>query len=379
MTAVVTGVAGFVGSHLAEALVEAGHRVVGIDCLTDYYDAAAKRQNLRLLGGRANFEFVLADLRTAELEPMLAGADVVFHQAGQPGVRKSWSTGFVDYSTHNIVGTQRLLEAARRVRCPRVVYASSSSVYGNAPAYPTSEASLPHPHSPYGVTKLAAEHLCSLYAANWGLPTVSLRYFTVYGPRQRPDMAFRRLIDAAVDGRSFALYGSGRQVRDFTYVGDVVAANLAAGGADVAPGTVVNIAGGASASMNEVIELVGELTGAPVALERQPAMPGDVERTGGTIDAADRSLGWAPVTSLRDGLEAQVAWSRRRLAERDRRSPIGAVDGLPDPASDPAPDPAADRVPEPASEPARRRGPRTTIRVLDGRAHLAPVRPGDHR
>jgi hypothetical protein len=138
---------------------------------------------------------------------------------------------------------------------------------------------------------------------------------------------------------------------------------------------VVNIAGGASASMNEVIELVGELTGAPVALERQPAMPGDVERTGGTIDAADRSLGWAPVTSLRDGLEAQVAWSRRRLAERDRRSPIGAVDGLLDPASDPA----ADRVPEPASEPARRRGPRTTIRVLDGRAHLAPVRPGDHR
>ena len=195
---------------------------------------------------------------------------MVFHQAGQPGVRKSWSTGFNDYAEHNIKATQRLLEAAKAVRTPRFVYASSSSVYGNALTYPVVETDLPMPFSPYGVTKLAAEHLCGLYAANWGVPTVSLRYFTVYGPRQRPDMAMRRLADAAVFGSPFSLFGDGRQVRDFTFVSDVVRANLAAWTADVPPGTVVNIAGGSNAEMADVIRIIGELAGSPVLLETAP-------------------------------------------------------------------------------------------------------------
>jgi nucleoside-diphosphate-sugar epimerase len=235
----------------------------------------------------------------------------VFHQAGQPGVRRSWGAGFSDYAEHNIKATQLLLEAARAVATPRLVYASSSSVYGNAQSYPTRETDLPKPNSPYGVTKLAAEHLCSLYTANWGVATVSLRYFTVYGPRQRPDMAIRRMADAAVTGSPFQLYGSGRQIRDFTYVSDVVAANLAAGFGDVAPGTVVNVAGGSNAVMADVIWTIGELAGAPIKWERSPEEAGDVTQTGGSIDRAHELLGWEPRVSLRDGLAATVEWSRQ--------------------------------------------------------------------
>ena len=255
MNVVVTGAAGFVGSHLSETLCDQGHTVLGIDCLTDYYDPTEKRRNLSGLRERPGFTFVESDLRTADLSSLLDGASVVFHQAGQPGVRKSWSTGFNDYAEHNVKATQRLLEAAKAVGTPRFVYASSSSVYGNALTYPVVESDLPMPFSQYGVTKLAAEHLCALYAANWGVPTVSLRYFTVYGPRQRPDMAMRRLADAAVFGLPFSLFGDGRQVRDFTFVADVVRANLAAWTADVPPGTVVNIAGGSNAEMSEVENL----------------------------------------------------------------------------------------------------------------------------
>jgi nucleoside-diphosphate-sugar epimerase len=313
MKTVVTGAAGFIGSHLSEALCAAGHEVLGIDCLTDYYDPAEKRRNLLSVSTWPGFEFEEADLRTVDLEPLIEEATVVFHQAGQPGVRKSWSTGFNDYCEHNVKATQRLLEAAKAVATPRVVYASSSSVYGNAPTYPTVETDLPRPFSPYGVTKLAAEHLCGLYAANWGLSTVSLRYFTVYGPRQRPDMAMRRLADAAVAGTPFSLFGDGRQVRDFTYVADVVAANLAAGFADVAPGTVVNVAGGSNAVMADVIRLIGELAGSPILLERSGSEAGDVQRTGGSTERAHQLLGWEPRVSLEDGLAAQVAWSASML------------------------------------------------------------------
>lgn len=312
MNAVVTGAAGFIGSHLSEALCQAGHRVLGIDCFTDYYEPSAKHRNIEALGGTENFSLSTADLRSAELEPLLEGADVVFHQAGQPGVRASWSAGFADYNTHNILATQRVLEAARRVRCPRLVFASSSSVYGDAP-YPSTETDLPRPRSPYGVTKLAAEHLCSLYAANFGLPTVSLRYFSVFGPRQRPDMAVQRLIDAAIQREPFPVYGTGEQVRDFTFVGDVVAANLLAGRLDVAPGTVVNIAGGAPESVATLVNLVGELVERPVTIELGPSQAGDADRSGGTIEAAHRTLGWAPEVSLRDGLIEQLAWSRQAL------------------------------------------------------------------
>jgi len=310
MKMVVTGAAGFIGSHLSEALCAAGHQVLGIDCVTDYYDPAEKRRNLASLRETPGFAFEEVDLRSVDLRPLLEGAGAVFHQAGQPGVRKSWATGFSDYCEHNVKATQALLEAAKEVRTPKVVYASSSSVYGNAPVYPTMETDLPRPFSPYGVTKLAAEHLCGLYAANWGVPTVSLRYFTVYGPRQRPDMAMRRLADAAVTGTPFRLFGDGQQVRDFTFVSDVVAANVAAWSSDVPPGTVVNIAGGSHAVMADVISLVGELAGAPVPVQRGGKKAGDVERTGGAIDRAHQLLGWEPRVPLREGLAAEVEWCR---------------------------------------------------------------------
>ena len=312
MNVVVTGAAGFIGSHLCEALCASGVQVLGIDCLTDYYDPEEKLRNLADMAHLPGFTFASVDLRSGDLRALLDGATVVFHQAGQPGVRMSWGEGFSDYCEHNVKATQRLLEAAKAVATPRLVYASSSSVYGNATSYPTKETDLPHPNSPYGVTKLAAEHLCALYAANWALPTVSLRYFTVYGPRQRPDMAIRRLADCAVSGQPFALFGDGRQVRDFTYVSDVVNANIEAGFRDVAPGTVVNIAGGSHVAMTELIEIVEDLAGVPVAWERYSTEAGDVQKTGGTTEAAYRILGWEPRVSLREGLTAQLEWSRAR-------------------------------------------------------------------
>src|SRR4051794_9577433 len=312
MRAVVTGAAGFIGSTLAGALVARGDDVVGVDCFTPYYERSDKEANVDALRTSPQFEFVEADLRHVAIDNVLAGADAVFHQAAQPGVRLSWDTGFADYDSMNVLATQRMLEAARRVGTRRFVYASSSSVYGNAASYPSSERDLPRPHSPYGVTKLAAEHLCGLYAANWGLPTVSLRYFTVYGPRQRPDMAMHRLLAAALSGGSFPLYGDGSAVRDFTYIADVVAANISAAARDCAPGTVVNIAGGSSITMSELVALTTDVVGQPLAIDRQPSQPGDVARTGGTTDRAMAILGWQPSTDLRTGIAAQAAWHRER-------------------------------------------------------------------
>jgi UDP-glucuronate 4-epimerase len=313
MNVVVTGAAGFIGSHLCEALCASGIQVLGIDCVTDYYDPLEKQRNLLAMSRLPGFSFAEVDLRTGDLRSLLDGASVVFHQAGQPGVRMSWGAGFSDYCEHNVKATQRLLEAAKAVATPRFVYASSSSVYGNAAIYPTKETDLPRPNSPYGVTKLAAEHLCALYTANWAVPTVSLRYFTVYGPRQRPDMAIRRLADCAVTGASFNLFGDGRQIRDFTFVSDVVNANIAAGFNDVPPGSILNIAGGSHVAMTQLIELVEELAGVPVARERYATEAGDVQKTGGTTERANRLLGWEPRVSLREGLAAQLEWSRSRL------------------------------------------------------------------
>jgi len=308
----VTGAAGFIGSQLVDALLADGHEVVGVDAFTPYYDRATKESNLATARPHERFRFVEADLRDADLAPLLDGVDVVFHQAAQPGVRLSWSDGFATYDACNVLATQRLLEAARQAGVRRGVYASSSSVYGNADRYPVDESDLPKPHSPYGVTKLAAEHLCGLYAANHGVSTVALRYFTVYGPRQRPDMAFHRLIESALDGEPFPLYGDGSHVRDFTYVGDVVRANALAGQADVPAGTVVNVCAGGSIAMRDVIDAVGEAVGSPVPVERHPEQPGDVQRTGGSGEAARRLLGWEPRTTLLDGIAAQVAWHRAR-------------------------------------------------------------------
>jgi nucleoside-diphosphate-sugar epimerase len=310
--ALVTGGAGFIGSHLVEALLERGEPVRVVDSLTNYYDVAQKEANLDRLATKSGSEIVLADLRDADVLALLDGVDVVYHQAGQPGVRLSWAEGFAAYDSCNILATQKLLEGCRQVPVSRLVFASSSSIYGEAPRYPTLETDLPQPRSPYGVTKLAAEHLCGLYAATWGIPTVSLRYFTVYGPRQRPDMSFHRLCEAVVGGEPFPLLGDGSQIRNFTYVGDVVEANLLAAEADLEPGVVMNIAGGASVTLAEVIDLVGELAGTEVPIERLPPAPGDVTRTGGSVERAHELLGWQPTTDIRTGLAAQLDWHRSR-------------------------------------------------------------------
>ena len=310
MNVLLTGCAGFIGSHTAEALVAAGHSVRGVDSFTDYYDPARKRANVAGLLGHPSFELVEADLATADVDALLDGVDAVAHLAGQPGVRASWDAGFAVYVERNVLVTQRLLEAARRAGTGRFVYASSSSIYGDAESFPTPEDVMPRPVSPYGVTKLAGEHLVSLYGTNFGLPTVSLRYFTVYGPRQRPDMATWRMVDAALHGTTFPLFGDGTAARSFTFVADVAAANLTALVADVVPGAVVNLSGSETVDVNELLRLVGQAAGTEVPVERRDAEPGDARRTGGDTTRALELLGWTAATPLADGVAAQVAWQR---------------------------------------------------------------------
>lgn len=315
MKYVVTGVAGFVGSTIARRLLAEGNEVVGIDSLTDYYDVAIKNRNLAGLAG-TGFRFVQGDLNDLDLDPLLKGTHVVFHQAGQPGVRMSWGDDFTIYTRANIDATQRLLESAKRTDgLHKLVYASSSSIYGDAESFPTRETDTPHPLSPYGVTKLAAEHLCTLYAKNFGLPTVSLRYFTVYGPGQRPDMAFTRFVRAAVRDEEITIFGSGEQIRDFTFVDDVVAANIAAGESDAPAGSVFNVAGGGSISVNGTLEILESLNGRPLRITRTEKALGDVYRTGGSTDAITAATGWKPVVGVPEGLEKHLEWGRRVFAE----------------------------------------------------------------
>jgi nucleoside-diphosphate-sugar epimerase len=306
---VVTGAAGFIGSHLSQRLADDGHDVLGVDCLTDYYDVRLKRANLAAVEA-AGVRTSDVDLRETDLDELLAGADIVFHLAGQPGIRASWGESFGDYLSHNIAATQRLLEAAGRARLHRFVFASSSSVYGEAAAYPTSESAIPAPVSPYGVTKLACELLCSTYLHNWAVPVVVLRYFTVYGPRQRPDMGIHRFMDALRHERPLTVWGDGGHIRDFTYVGDVVRATVAAGTGTAPSGSVINVAGGSSVSVNELIALLEDITGCPPRVNRVAAQAGDVTITGGSIDRAAELLGWAPVTSLAQGLKEQWTWQQ---------------------------------------------------------------------
>jgi nucleoside-diphosphate-sugar epimerase len=306
----VTGSAGFIGSHTVERLLADGHRVRGVDCFTDNYDPALKRANAALVADHPDHELVEADLVTADPRELLDGVDAVLHLAGQPGVRDSWAEGFGLYLERNVQATQRLLEAAKDAGLSRFAAASSSSVYGDAETYPTTETALPRPVSPYGVTKLAAEHLCTLYATNFGVPTVSLRYFTVYGPRQRTDMALRRMIDMTLAGDAFPLFGDGSVSRSFTYVADVVEANLAALFHPAPPGTVVNIANESTTSMRELIDLVGDAVGTPVRIERHEAAAGDAQRTGGSSQHAAQVLGWAPSTPIALGITRMVEWCR---------------------------------------------------------------------
>ncbi len=306
----VTGAAGFIGSHLCERLLQAGHRVVGVDAFTDYYPRAVKEANLDTLRTRPDFRFLEVDLARADLAPVVAEADFIFHQAGQPGVRASWGKEFDVYVEHNIRATQRLLEAARgSARLQRLVFASSSSVYGETSDLPLGEHSPTRPFSPYGVSKLAAEHLCSLYHANYGLPTVALRYFTVYGPRQRPDMAFHKFIRAALQDRPIVLYGDGEQTRDFTYVGDAVEANWLAL-APRAVGQVFNIGGGSRCSVIQVLASLEEILGRPIRRDQRPAPPGDVRHTWADTSRARETLAFSPRVSLQEGLTRQVAWLR---------------------------------------------------------------------
>jgi UDP-glucuronate 4-epimerase len=311
MRCLVTGAAGFIGSQLAEQLAREGHAVRGVDCLTDYYDVGQKRSNLEQVRN-AGVDVSADDLRVCDVDRLLVGVDVVFHLAGQPGVRGSWGERFAEYLSINVLATQRLLEAARRAGLSRFVLASSSSVYGEAPRYPTTEAMLPAPVSPYGVTKLAAEHLAGTYAHNWGIDTVALRYFTVYGPRQRPDMGIHKFLRAVAERAPITVWGTGDQIRDFTYVGDVVAATIAAGTRPVPTGTILNVAGGSSVSVNELIELIEHTTGHSAIVERQAPQPGDVTVTGGSTERARDVLGWEPKTSLATGVAAEWEWLEGR-------------------------------------------------------------------
>lgn len=307
MKALVTGAAGFIGSTLSERLLDRGAEVTGLDCFTDYYPRPIKESNLAALTGRPGFTIVESSVQAADLERLLDGVTHVFHLAAQAGVRRSWGRDFGVYTALNIDATQALLEACVGKPLHRLVYASSSSVYGDAAPIPMREDAVPHPLSPYGVTKLAAEHLCHLYSANHGVPATSVRYFTVYGPRQRPDMAFHRFLKAARDGQPIAVYGDGGQTRDFTFVADAVSATVAAGERG-APGRAYNIGGGSRVSLNEVLDLVGRVTGRSLRIDRGPAQKGDMRDTYADTSLARAELGFQPTVALADGLSEEYRW-----------------------------------------------------------------------
>ncbi|WP_104063723.1 NAD-dependent epimerase/dehydratase family protein [Arthrobacter sp. 4R501] len=314
MHIVITGVAGFVGSAIARRMLAEGHSVVGIDSLTSYYDPKIKLANLGDLKS-SKFEFIEGDINYIDLADALDGAEIIFHEAGQPGVRKSWGEEFSEYTNANILATQKLLEVARSISTLRkFVYASSSSLYGDAEGYPTSVEALPAPISPYGVSKLAAEHLCTLYGKNFGVPTVSLRYFTVFGPGQRPDMAFTRFMRAAILDDEIQIFGTGEQIRDFTYIDDVVQANYLAATTDTVPGVVYNVAGGSSISVNDVLKIVAEIHGSPLNVRYTTPVAGDVFQTGGDITSIRRDLNWSSQVDVKEGLKRHYAWALKTFA-----------------------------------------------------------------
>jgi UDP-glucuronate 4-epimerase len=303
MRYVVTGAAGFIGSHLAEALLADGHDVYAVDCFTDYYDPAQKEENARELGVNR------LDLADEPLE--LNGVDGVFHLAGQPGVR-SFGEAFPLYLRRNVLATQKVFEGCADAGV-RVVLASSSSIYGDAESFPTREDAIPKPLSPYGITKLACEHLAYAYARSFGLDCVALRYFTVYGPRQRPDMFFRRVCERLADGGVFEIYGSGEQSRSFTYVGDVVEATRAAM-ERASAGATYNVGGGEEATMLEAIAVLEGVSGRTLQTRRVESAKGDMARTKADISRIRAELSWQPRTPLRDGLAAMWSWTAARVA-----------------------------------------------------------------
>jgi UDP-glucuronate 4-epimerase len=311
MRALITGAAGFIGSQLAERLHAEGWHVRGVDSVTPYYDQKIKRLRLDTLRSLPAVEVFEQDLRTVDLEPLLHDVDVVFHLAAQPGVRQSWDQ-FGEYVDQNVMATHRLLEEATRHKLTRFVFASSSSVYGQISGS-VDESAPTLPYSPYGVTKLAAESLCGAYARNFDVPVTSLRFFTVYGPRQRPDMATHRLIRCSLLGEQFQMFGDGSYVRAFTYVDDVIDAAIAAASRPHAAGSVFNVSGGSTCSLSEVVAEVEAATGRAVPIVRKDEKAGDVARTDGVIEHARDVLGWTPKTNLHDGIARQVADLRVHL------------------------------------------------------------------
>jgi len=318
--ALVTGCAGFLGSHLSERLVADGWSVVGVDCFTDYYSPERKRANLAALMDVSGFSLHEADLSIERLDHLVDGVDTVFHHAAQAGVRGSFGNGFEEYVRNNITATQRLLEAAVHSDVSRFVYASSSAVYGNAESSPTAEEAARHPVSPYGMTKVAVEELAGVYSRSHGLPTVGLRYFTAYGPRQRPDMAFARFISAGLDEQPITVHGDGLQMRDFTFVDDVVDATCAVADTDHPGALVYNVGGGSSIALADVVTLIGRLLGRPLEVERTKPQLGDARRTAADLSLAAADFDYRPKVDLETGLAAQIEW----LVERSRHVPLSA-------------------------------------------------------
>ncbi len=308
-TSVVTGAAGFVGSHLTEMLLQRGDRVIGIDEFNDYYDPALKRKNIAHLEANANFHLLESSIEHLNWASLLNQVDVIYHQAAQAGVRASWGSGFRGYTERNINATQLILEAAKTAPdLKRLVFASSSSVYGNAETLPTRETICPHPVSPYGITKLAAEQLCLLYHQNFGVPISVLRYFTVYGPRQRSDMAFHMFFKSVLDDQPIRIYGDGQQTRDFTYISDIVAANLAAADAPGAIGEIFNIGGGSRVVLTEVLDTMEQIVGQPIRRNHIDNAAGDARHTAADVSKAKQLLNYIPQVALAEGLAQEWQW-----------------------------------------------------------------------
>ena len=329
LRSVVTGAAGFLGSHLCERLIELGHTVIGLDCFTDYYSPELKKRNLKNLCRSSRFKFLGLDLTAADLSHVMRSIDYLFHLAAQPGVRGSWGRDFEKYVKNNILATQAVLEALKGTGVKKVIYASSSSIYGEATALPTPEETNPRPISPYGITKLAAENLCHIYRRDFGVPILMLRYFTVYGPRQRPDMAFFRFIDSALSGSTVVVYGDGNASRDFTYVADAVEATILAM-EKAEPGEIFNVGSGEPITVNQAISILEEIVGKEISVRYEESRHGEVRDTHANINRARALLGFKPSKSLHEGLREQVRWQRCELEVDTGSDRIQALDAYED-------------------------------------------------
>ena len=314
MRCLVTGVSGFIGSHLAEKLIQDGHSVLGIDSFEDFYPRELKEENLKGLRDSEQFQLIEGNIIDLPLDTIVPDVDCVFHEAAQPGVRDSWGSRFEIYAQNNVLATQKLLEASVEANLKRFVYASSSSVYGDADSLPIDEKSRLRPVSPYGVSKLAGENLCHLYWKNYGIPVVALRYFTVYGPRQRPDMAFNRFIKAILKAEEITIYGNGTQTRDYTYIGDIVGGTLSAVEGEVV-GEVFNLGGGFNMTLNEVLDVLENVIDKKARRVYVEVQRGDVKHTFSDITKAEKMLRYTPSVSIEEGLREEVQW----LKSQNRR------------------------------------------------------------